>query len=262
MRLRQFSILCAFVVLVSGCATIASLSKPEIRVLEPRITNISFQDVQLAVDLDIYNPYPFRITAAPSEYKIDIEDQKFLAGEIVSELSISPKQRGTLTVPARIAYADLARLGGGISKASELKYTLYGFVRMPIAGSNFDIPFSHRGVFPVLRPPVFSAVKVQLAEVSLSKAVVITEAEINNPNAFDLGLKELTYVLNLGNAKVAGLKSATEGTVAASSKGRVTLVGEISAASGLIHVLMNGVPSEPQLSASGLLLTPYGKIKF
>jgi LEA14-like dessication related protein len=141
-----------------------------------------------------------------------------------------------------------------------LEYEIEGLMKVPVLGLHLRIPFAHEGVFPVLRPPTVSTMKVQLEDVSLSKARIVADAEITNPNAFDVGIKDLSFALNLGNAQVMGLKT-TDAAVAAKNKKRLLLSGEISAANGLINVLMNGISGEPEISASGLLQTPYGYIK-
>jgi LEA14-like dessication related protein len=247
-------------VLISGCATLPWTVKPEVRDVRPRLTNIDFKTVCLAVEIDVYNPFPVAIDTVPIQYKIAAMERDFFDGEIIARTALPPKQTGTLTIPVTVAYSDLVPLGRVATNASKIDYRIYGYVNLPAAGNRYELPFSHRGSFPILRPPQFSTVKVELSDVSLSKACILADAEVHNPNVFELGVQDLTFVLNLGSAQITGLKASTGGKVAAGRKGRLTLAGEISAESGLITVLMKGISKQPRLTASGSLQTPYGRV--
>ena len=248
--------------IASGCVTfLEKLQQPGIETVEARVTGINFDGIRLAVDIDVYNPYSAVIQAMPVNAHIEVNEQKVFSTESVPPLPVKAKQSGRITFPAYITYADLARLDRATVNLSEVAYRVYGYVETRVAGVPTRIPFSHRATFPVLRPPALSTLKVKLADVSLSKAKIIADAEIDNPNIFDLGIGDLSYILNLGTAEVAGLKAESEGKLQAGKKGTVTLTGEISAGSGLINLLMKGVDIHPEISASGFLQTPYGEVK-
>jgi LEA14-like dessication related protein len=261
MRLGRNIALTILLLFVFGCATVVPFRQPQITDVRPRIIDIDFQGVHLAVDVDVYNPGPFLVHGIPAQYGIDIKDKNLATGQASSSFQLPPHQKETVKLPLSFAYSDLARIGKDVAGASELSYTIHGMLRIPVLATHIDIPFSHEGKFPVLRPPALSAIKVQLTDVSLSKAQITADAEISNPNVFEVGINDLTYMLNLGNAQVTGLKASSEKTVAAGEKGRLTVSGEISAENGLINLLMNGISGAPEISASGFIQTPYGKIK-
>lgn len=261
MRLGKTAATCATLLLFFGCATIIPGNKPAVESVHPRITAIDFQGVRLAVDVVVFNPYPFHIHATPARYTVDVKKKSLLSGTSTSEFTLLSRRRGKVTFPLTIAYSDLDSLGKDLAGKPELDYRAYGVVELSVLGEPIELPFSQKGALPILRPPAIEAVRVQLDDVSLSKARVIADAEITNPNVFDLGIEDLTFALNLGNASVAGLKASTGDTVEAGKIGKLKVAGEISASGGLYNVLMNGIACQPELTASGYVRTPYGKVR-
>jgi hypothetical protein len=159
----------------------------------------------------------------------------------------------------RLSYYDLLRGYPDLRDAAEVRYRLHAAVDLSALGSSIEIPFSHEGTVPIFRPPVATASKVRLADVSLTKARLIVDAEIENPNVFELGVGELSYELDLGDVRVAVHCSAADGaSIGPRQSAKMTLTGDITSAEGLVKLLMNGISGVPKLSASGLVRTPYG----
>lgn len=261
MRSTRYKIICFFlIVLIPGCTTLLSIRQPEIVAVRPRVTSIDFESVRLAIDIHVRNPYPFRIGAVPAQLQLTVKGKRVFQGEMATASPIALAQTGKVTFPVALNFSDLFKAGKELANASEVEYTASGRVRVPVMNTVFEIPFSHHDRLPILRHPTVSTLKVQLSDVSLSKAKIVADAEMSNPNSFEVGIKNVSFALNLGNAKVGGLR-ALSNAVPPKSKERLLLSGEISAESGLINVLMNGVSGSPEISAMGLLKTPYGEVK-
>jgi LEA14-like dessication related protein len=244
-----------------GCATLPLTERPEIQAVRPRISGIDFQGVNMAFDVDVRNPYPIPLRTPRFRYGIDVEGSRFFDSEAASGIDLPASGVGTATLPVRMSYADLWRTYGSLAGAPEADYTLRGALLIPVAGQSLELPLSHSGTFPILRPPAFSDVKVQLGDVSLTKAGVSVDAVMKNPNAFALGLEGLGYALKLGDAKLGGLSATTASTLAAGQTGRMTLSGDVSAASALFNMLMGGGKGGAEIVPSGSIQTPYGTVK-
>jgi hypothetical protein len=150
----------------------------------------------------------------------------------------------------------------GLADATEADYTLRGALILPVLGGSFEVPISHSGTVPILRPPTFSDIDVSLANVSLLKATIRADAAMKNPNAFALGIKNLGYALKLGGVELGGLTATTASTLEAGQTGRLSLSGEVSAASALISVITGGRISDAKIVPSGSIQTPYGTVPF
>lgn len=256
------AIVILFSMVISGCSLLQEIQKPEVVSVQPKIAGIDFEGIKLAFDVDVNNPYPLRIRAPRFRYGLDIQQHEFFKGEVESGVDLPAAQVGTLSLPVQLAYKDLWETYQGLSDAKEVDYTLNGALMFSALGQSFDLPVSHRGTFPVLRPPTFSNIKVNLSEVSLTKAKIAVGADVKNPNVFDLGIQGLGYALKVGGEEVGGLTASTGGMVGAGETSQLALVGEISVASSLLKLIRGGKLGDAMLAPSGSIQTPYGPVKF
>lgn len=246
--------------LIFGCATLQGIEQPEIQAVHPRITGIDFQGVNLDFDVDVYNPYPVAIRTPRFRYGLDVEGTNLFDAKTASGLDLPARAVGTTVLPVRLAYSDLISHYQTLADAPEAGYRLYGALLFSLLGQSFELPISHEGTVPILRPPTFSDVKFELADVSLTKAKFNIDAAITNPNVFAIGLENLGYVLNLGDVKLGGLTAATGDSVGAGETGHILLSGEASAANALFNLLVGGTEGQARLLPSGSIKTPYGLV--
>jgi LEA14-like dessication related protein len=177
----------------------------------------------------------------------------------MARVELPPRATGRLKLLVRVSYYDLMRGYPELRDAAEVHYRLDATIDVSVIGSSIELPFSSEGTVPIFRPPVTIASKVRLADVSLEKARLIVDTEIENPNVFDLGIGELRYEVDLGDVRVAVHSSTADQTVVGPRQtAKVTLTGDITSAEGLVKLLMNGISGVPKLSASGPVRTPYG----
>jgi hypothetical protein len=168
---------------------------------------------------------------------------------------------GTVTLPVRLSYTDLFRTYQNLADAAEANYTLHGSIILPLLGRSFELPVSHRGTFPVLRPPTFSDINVDLAQVSFLKTKINVDTAMKNPNVFALGIEDLGYMLKLGDVEIGGLTATAANTLDAGETGRLFLTGELSAASAIVNMIKGGNIGGAQIFPSGSIQTPYGPVK-
>jgi LEA14-like dessication related protein len=256
------SIIVLLMVIAFGCATLPGLSQPEIKAIHPRITGIDFQGVNLDFDVDVNNPYFVPIRTPRFRYGLDVEGSKFFESETTTGIDLPAHGVGTAVLPVRLTYADLLRSYRSLSGAPEADYKLYGALMLSALGQNFELPVSHQGKFPILRPPTFSDIKIKPYDISLAGAKLEIQTRVKNPNAFSVGLNGLGYTLQLGNVRLGGLTATTLNTLQAGEEGRMSLSGELSAANGLFNLLIGGTAGEAKIVPSGFIKTPYGAVNF
>lgn len=263
MRLARLMWLSSLLMLLTvGCATVSSMDKPEVRNVSPRITGVDFHGLDMAFDVDVSNPYPLPIKTPRFRYGIDIEGSRFFDSEATSQLNLPANGIGTATLPVRLSYVDMLQTYRNLADAPEADYTLRGALILPVLGRSFEVPVSHSGTVPILRPPTFSNIDVDLANVSLLKARIQADAAMKNPNAFAVGIKNLGYALKLGGVELGGLKATTASTLEAGQTGRLSLAGEVSAASAIASMIRGGKIGDAEIIPSGSIQTPYGAVPF
>ncbi len=245
-------------VVVAGCASLPLGEGPEIRAVRPRISGIDFQGLDLAFDVDVNNPYPIPLRTPRFRYGMDIQGSRFFESDAASEIDLPARSVGTVTLPVRVSYTDLLRAYRGLADKAEADYTLRGALILPVLGRSLELPLSHSGKFPIVRPPSFSDIRVQVPNVSLTRAKIGVDAAIGNPNAFSIGIKNLGYVLKLGDVEVGGLTAETANTLEAGQSGRLSLSGQVSAASAIFGMIKGG--GKPTILPSGYIQTPYGPV--
>jgi LEA14-like dessication related protein len=244
-----------------GCATLTSLDQPEIRSVQPRITGIDLEGVDLAFDVDVHNPYPVPIKASRFRYGIDVQDSRLFESEIESGIDFPAMSLGRTVLPVRLSYADLWRAYRELSDASEADYGLHGTLIFAVLGRSFELPLSHRGKVPVFRLPTFSDIRIESTDFSFTGVKLNINAAMKNPNVFPLGVKELGYFLKLGDMTVGNLTATTNDVVEAGQTDQMSLSGEVSAASVVFDVIRGGSFGTAAIFPSGSLQTPYGAVK-
>jgi LEA14-like dessication related protein len=258
-RSQRFVATALALALLSGCAHLLDLvGRPSVAAVRPRVTGIDLESVSLAFDLDINNPYPVPLKSSHVKYGFDVEGaQLFESGEPVT-LDIPAKGTGTMTLPVRLAYADISKVHGKLADAKEFDYTIRSSVALAAGERSYELPLSHSGTLPILRRPTFSNISLNRSEPTLDGAGLTIEADMLNPNVFELGVKQLGYLINLGDTEVGELTASTADSVGAGKSTRITLTGKISAAKALLGLKGLGSPS---ISPSGAIETPYGAVR-
>ncbi|RJP15978.1 MAG: hypothetical protein C4520_19570 [Candidatus Abyssobacteria bacterium SURF_5] len=263
MRLRSSClILAVLLATVAGCASLPLGNAPEVQSVSPRITGIDFEGLNLAFDVDVNNTYPIPIKTPRFRYGLDVEGSRFFESETASQFDLPAGKVGTVTLPVRLSYVDLFSTYTRLASASEANYTLNGALLLPVLGRSFELPLAHSGTFPVLRPPAFSDVSIDFADVSLLKTRINVNAVMKNPNAFAIGIENLGYVLKLGTVELGGLTATTAKSLEAGQSASLSLSGRVSAASAVSNLLKGGKAGGAAIVPTGFLQTPYGPVNF
>lgn len=254
----SISVTVAVLLTLMGCASMPGAPVPEIRRIDARIVGVTFDEASMAFDIAVHNPYLVAIHTPRFWYDLEIEGSDFLSSTAAGSGRLPAGTTSAVTLPVRISYHDLFRSYPDLREDAEIGYRLRVALGRS-AMSAVEIPFYHEGTFPTLRPPLVTAAKVELSEVSLSEAKLIVNADIENPNVFVVGIDDLSYELEISDISIGvyGVPSG-KATIAPGQRARMTLTGDITSSEGLIELLIKGVSGIPNLSVSGQFRTPYG----
>jgi len=257
--MRFFVVVLAMV--LSACETFPDLARPEIQEVRPRITGVDFQGVDLAFDLNVANPWPIPIRAPKFQYALAVQDSPLLSQTVGSGVNIPASGTGTASLPVRLSFMDLFRTVQSLSGQNQATYQLTGALLPSVAGQEFNLPFTHAGNFPIVRPPSISIVDLKTSGASMGGMALDITADIGNPNIFDVGIDALSYALQLGGAQLGTVAASTGGTVGAGQSGRVHLTAQASGMSALQGLLGGAGKDRLSLVPMGAIQTPYGPIR-
>lgn len=254
----SFFVAIASLLTLAGCARLPGAPGPEIRNIDARIAGVSFDETRMVFDVAVHNPYLVAIRMPRFRYDLEIEGSAFLSSTVSGNEYLPAGATSIVVLPIRILYRDLLRSYPALREAAEVGYRL----RVALGPSTMrpiEVPCYHEGTIPMLRPPVVTASKVRLADVSLREAMLVVDAEVENPNVMEMNIGDLSYELGLSDIRV-GVQSvpANETTIGPGRRARVMLTGAITSSDGLIELLISGVSGAPSLLVSGPVRTPYG----
>lgn len=247
---------------VCGCSSLVELGgKPEVREVRPRIKEIGFRGLVVDFEVDIHNPYLIPIRTPLVSYGVQIQQHEFMTSEASATVGLPAETVETVHLPFQITYSSLRRVYHDLKDAKEVEYRLHGTVSFSVLGHEFLLPLGFSGTLPLMRPPQFKNVRFRLSDVSLSKARITIEAVVENPNVFELDIRELGYLFKVGTVKLAGLTASTVEKIPPSETGRLLLVGEVSAAKAILELARGRGLGKAALEPSGFLKTPYGRVR-
>lgn len=256
-----FLLLCPLLFAAGGCSPRIWLMRPKVKKVRPRVSRIGWSGVDLEFRLHVWNPNFLKLRTPRFVGGLDIEDIGFLTADVPVSYDLAARKTSTITVPAHISYAGLWKTYKKLRKASEGHYRLRGKLLFSVLGRQLSVPVWHRGKFPILRMPKFTALRMGFSRLSLTRLKVTVEVEVVNPNVFGVDIKDLGYALQLGDTRIGGLTASTDGTIGPGKAGRVTLTGQMSATRAALGLMRGASIRDARLVPTGFLQTDYGKVK-
>jgi LEA14-like dessication related protein len=198
---RILGVAAAAFVLLGGCASLAQLlvvERPTASVDAIRITGLSFDGIELTADLTIDNPNPVGISLSELSYQLDIEQAPVLSGTTPDGLVIESFGQSQISVPLAVGFDEIRSVVEIASNQSELAYlftTVLTF-ELPVIGE-VAVPLQGEGMLPVIRLPRLTVSSLELDSIGLTQANLRLSLEVENPNAFPLGLEQLQYAFSV-----------------------------------------------------------------
>jgi LEA14-like dessication related protein len=205
--INKFTLLVFVGLFLASCAEMtkyAEVIKPTAKLTGTRLANISFDQADLVFDLAIDNQNPVAIDLAGLKYNLKVEDQSLVSGVTAEGLRIDAASRSTVQLPVTLKFDDLKKLPGELWKKDSFTYQLdtQFIANLPVIGE-YPIPVSKQGELPVPKIPSVRLKTVNINKLSFQTADLVARVEINNPNAFDLGLSKLNYRLQINQQQWA-----------------------------------------------------------
>jgi LEA14-like dessication related protein len=192
-----------FILIITGCAQLkqkAETLKPTVKIVNTRFVDINFDKADLVFDMIVDNPNPVALKLSGLVYEMIIEGQSLVSGEAARGLKLKPGGKSRIGIPVTLKFDDLKKLPGKLRDKDNIAYRLNTIitVNLPVIG-NYDIHLSESGEIPVPKLPDIRLKDVKINKLTLTSAELLTSIEINNPNAFALGLDNFNYKLDINN---------------------------------------------------------------
>jgi LEA14-like dessication related protein len=198
---------CLFILIFGSCQTLqqlASIQQPTLSTDRVRLGNLSFEAVDLILNVKINNPNPIGVSLTGFDYDLQIAGSSLVKGDQKSRQTISAGGQSTLQIPVKLVFQDLYRAVQTLKNQDSAAYKIgCGLVfDLPILGS-VRIPASQSGKLPMIRLPQIKISSLKIKKMSLTGADLELALGVSNPNAFTFGLKKLNYTLTVNGSSWA-----------------------------------------------------------
>ncbi|TVP53774.1 MAG: hypothetical protein EA349_13185 [Halomonadaceae bacterium] len=249
--------LLSLVLLFSGCALFEEemdRRTPTASVEGTRIAALSFDSVDLMVDVRIDNPNPVGVRLAGLDYDLRLDGERALSGSSDNRSEIPARDSGVVSIPITLGFKDLYGRVGGLRGKNEVGYDLdLGLsVDVPLLGVR-RLSANTASTLPLPRPPQVSLGNVRVDHLGLTGARILMDLGVTNPNRFGLDLDALRYSLTVeGQSWISGLVEETT-RVSANQNTTLTIPVDLNFASlgtGLYRMLTESRALDYQLQGS------------
>ena len=252
----------SFVVYLSGCAQLNKYTdtvKPTAQLTGAHIANINFDKVDLVFDLEVENKNPIVLDLAGLDYDFKIEGQSLVSGVTAKAIKLKANATSPVQLPVTLKYDELKKLPGDLRNKDKLAYDLQTTfnINLPVIG-NYAIPVSKQGELPVPKAPVIKIKGVKIKNRSFTSVELVAQVEVNNPNDFDLALKNFNYQLNINQQKWGQGEIAKSSNIPKKGKGIIDIPLKLdlfSIGNAASALLKSKSPLEYQLTGNATLDT-------
>jgi LEA14-like dessication related protein len=253
---------------LSGCALLESLlgpgNAPTATVVGVRVTDFSLNDLTVVLDVAVKNPYGVPLPLADIDYAFASQGQPFLKGQAPLQGSIPAGQSKTLSLPAKVVFAELLKVVTSVRPGAIIPYrvTVGLSVNTPVLGP-MRLPLQKDGTLPIPSPPAVSVASVGWTNVSLAGATGVLKLRVSNPNAFAFDVAGLDYDVRLGTFHLAkgGLVNAAHLAAGAAQELGINVSVSTAQAGLAIIQLVQGRSSSYSLGGALSIGTPFGPLR-
>lgn len=251
------TLLITLLITITGCAQLTKqvdTIKPTAKLTSARLTNINFDQVDLVFNLAVDNKNPVALKLAGLDYDFKIENQSLVSGVSARGLDLKANATSDIELPVTLKFKDLKKLSGELWNKEKLSYQLNTTfnIKLPVIG-NYAIPVSKQGEVPVPKMPKVKLKNVKLKDLGFTSADIIARVEVDNPNAFQLGMSNFNYQLKINDQDWGQGKLKTAKAIPAKSSGMIEIplsLNLMNMGQSAYAILTGNAPLDYQLNGS------------
>ncbi|MDR1211650.1 MAG: LEA type 2 family protein [Spirochaetaceae bacterium] len=238
----------AVLVLLCACKSLGPvIQEPRLSLNDLAISGISFEGVALLAKVNVENPNAFSIPFPRVDWNFFVNEHSFLAGTIKENLNIAGRAISVMDIPFTVSYKELAAVAGSLMDHDEAACLLRLSAVFPVPFLE-DRPFTREaGInIPLLKLPSVSFKGFSLKNISLSRIEAELIWEIENKNAFALGIERFDYSFAVNNNSWAEGSAAGRPRITARGRTSIPLtisLNSLSMIQGIMGMVNQGTPA-------------------
>ena len=184
---------------LSSCATIQNVIQtlqPELELKGVHFTGITFDALDLAVDVKVHNPNPLSIELVGFDYDLKINDTSFLKGQQDKVSKIAARGDSDLQIPVTVNFKNLYETFKTLKQQDSTAYQIGCGVSFDLPGlGKTRVPLKAEGELPMVKLPDIEVRHLKIKKLSFSGAKLELELRLKNSNPFALLLNSIDYEL-------------------------------------------------------------------
>ncbi len=184
--------------------------KPTVSVTDQRLTRLDFERVNMAFDIQVNNPNPIGLTLAGLDYDLKLAGHSFAAGNQSKQMQLAASGASQFELPLSMAFKEIYQGINQLKGKTQVPYELTTglMIDVPLLGK-LRYPVTTSGTLPLPRLPKISLKNLSLTKLNYTSAALSLQLQVDNPNAFSVGLDRLNYDFTVnGKRWLSGNKSA------------------------------------------------------
>jgi LEA14-like dessication related protein len=232
---------------LGGCSLLQSLAgsafeKPKLTFEAWSAEGLDFDGVTVALRYRVENPNSFGLDLRRLGYKLELEGNQIVEGQLPAGLQIPARQATALSIPVRVRWRDVPGVVGLFTSRRDIGYRVSGSAGVGSALGVIDLPFQHEARLALPRLPSIRIEGLRVKDSSLSSLALDVRVRIENGNAFPLPVGALTYGLRLGEQDLVSGGSHPLAAVPPGGHATVSLPVRVnlSGAVGTVQQLLRG----------------------
>lgn len=198
-------LLCLLVVtMTGGCKILKGLVRsPSIQLDSVALKSTSLFQGDLEFTFNMTNPNPIGVSVDSMTYQLGIDGRKTMEGTLNQGLALPAMVSKSVTIPITVNYMESVDSLLDFFKKDSLSYELSGTFKI----GAFTVPFSHKDVITLPKPPSVQVKGVSIRSMTFTGARLALELEITRQTPGRIDLKKITYAISLGGFKLFNGKS-------------------------------------------------------
>lgn len=226
--MRKALLLVLISTFIAGCQTIQNLAdtiqKPSLSISNVRVTDFAFDEIELTYDVKVDNPNPVAVQMLGYNYDFKINNNDFIQGDQAQELRIESSGASTFQIPMRLNFEELYNLFTGLRDEDKADYNLAANLDfdLPVLGKT-TLPLEKSGSLPMIKLPKINVSGLKVDDVNFSRANLVLNLQVDNPNGFGLLVNALNYNLNVNGRNWVDGNNSKSLTINQNENGQIAI---------------------------------------
>lgn len=198
-------LLCLLIVTITGGCQILKgfVRSPSIQLDSVALKGTSLFQGDLEFNFTMTNPNPIGVSVDSMTYQLSIEGRKAMEGTLNQGLALPAMATKSVTIPLTVNYMESVDSLLDFFKKDSITYEVAGTFKI----GAFTVPFSHKDVITLPKPPTVQVKGVSIRSMTFTGARLALELEITRQTPGRIDLKKITYSIVLGGFKLFDGKS-------------------------------------------------------